>query len=320
MKYTFNKKRVGLSSFSGTDLSTNVNSPGICFPFGPIGTNDVQHKPSFSSIMLHDGSNNVIGRTEYRTATSPNETTVEYKKHKSLTFVFDQPTIPNSIAAFFGEEPIDNKYIFGDKVSEEQLLSTDISSIIFIGLRNSSYLPETKYIQSDNISEKTFGMSFAHKLYKSKQNTKDEHIKTPSRNSKEWKTIALEIHDFFGVELLPYNSLIAMSSRDRASYYEELHESYYGEEIKIDNKSLLPMNIINLQDKIWKEFNLDHQRLKDENIGLFAGLFNEDEINSDDVSGEEMCDDLRVWGIDPDIIANASLEQIKSIWTKAVNS
>ena len=336
----FNPTFSGLSSFSGTDLSTSVTSPGICFPLGPIGEDDIKNKPSFSSIMLHDGSNTVIGRTEYRTATSPKPDEVKYEKHRCLTFICDTPTTPGLIASFLGEKPENKSYIKNDYVTQAQFEAIAIHDIFMDALNESDYTASTSFIDPDNVSKRSYTLPAFNgsTLDSLRRKSQSSNTKIPHRNSKEWKEIAVEAEDFYGVALTPYTVLMNVSLEARLEYYKEIYEAMYNTLPVVSAKSLLPTDILSLQDKMWLEAKADHvaskrmpreeYRLLEDNdedtlLGALRTAFNtnvvidDDTPNNETVSYQEMYFDLITWGADQKILDTATPEQIFSMWKKA---
>lgn len=349
---TIHKHPGNLSTFSGTDLSTSVTSPGICYPFGPIGSSDVLHKPSFSSIMLHKTNRTVIGRTEYRTATSPSPKTVAYEKHRCISLIQEAAKQPGLITKFLGEQPIGMSYITTDYLTEEHLETMGIHDLILDALEDSGYTANTTFIKADNISEirvtelsgwPLSGSKWGYGGKNSKTTTSiiNQNKKVPHRNSKEWRKTAADIADFFGVELVPYSVLITKSRVERADYYEELHEAVFAKEVDADPTTLLPMDIIALQEKIWIEtrdeatFGMALPSLDPREIDDPTGLLDLEDIEDQDAFMEAMAEststdedkstltltdmrsDLLSWGVNQAILAKSSAEQIVDIWIKA---
>ena len=319
---TIHRHPGGLSTFSGTDLNTSVTSPGICYPFGPLGEEDVIDKPSFSSIMLHKGSNTVIGRTEYRTATSPKPDHVHYKKHRCITFTYDKPSTPNPIAKFLGEEPKENSYIVTDYITDKQLETINIHDLILDALEESGYNANTSFVKEENLSKKKYvaparkypvGKSFQGATTKSSPNT------VPHRNSKEWRNIANEVEDFYDVTLTPYSVLITMSAAKRLDYFQELYEAVYNKIPEVTATTLQPMDIINLQNKIWLETRNDLEVLakKDTELDDLFTLSMADDDDEDTISTQEMCHDLKLWGVPQESIDKLTPTQIAIAWQDA---
>ena len=318
---TIHKHPGSLSTFSGTDLSTSVTSPGICYPFGPLGEKDITDKPSFSSIMLHKGSDTVIGRTEYRTATSPKSDHVQYKKHRCLTLIHDTPTTPGLLDSFLGTKPESTDYIKADYITQEQLDAMNIHTLLLDVLKDSNYTANTAFIDSKNVSKIKLPVSKGWPTSKiAKTVTPAGTI--PHRNSAEWRMVANEVEDYYGVKLQPFSIIISKTKKERLSHFKDLYESVYETKPTISEEELTPMDIVNLQDRIWLETQKDMtvlQKSESDSIESMLDRIWEDpeEELEDIVTTEEMCHDLKTFGVSQTIIDNLTPTQIAGAWKDA---
>lgn len=146
---TMHRHPTGVSSFSGTDLSKNhIAETGVVFPLA-----SANETPSFSSIIYNNPVKMV--RTEYRIATGSTETEegIRYRKGRSATvYIQDLPTKQMSMAErlFISEEEI-------AKSLRPVIINNGIENIpedLLDCILKATELPNTMFIQADNVSKK----------------------------------------------------------------------------------------------------------------------------------------------------------------------
>lgn len=72
----------GVDGFSGVDLRSNIDNPGVCFPLS-----EGNRSPNFAGIMQHKELHSEIIRTEYRVFTGSKGKNKIYSKGRCLTIV-----------------------------------------------------------------------------------------------------------------------------------------------------------------------------------------------------------------------------------------
>ena len=243
---TIHKHPGMLDKFSGTDLSTSIKNPGICFPLGSV--EEDFSKPSFSSILLHESSGTKVARTEYRLA-NQSGTTIEYFKGRALTVVYGETTKPSLVEKLLNVKPIDTSYTTSDSVPE----IPDFCASLLEILKELDFEASTQFISSDNVAVKkaTYPTTYGSKI-QSKVNTLP--AKVPSPYSEQYKKIAAIIENNDKFKLKPWHKLTLLSDIDLLDHYNklELLASYVPtKHVKVTITTI--EDILKLQDDLWLE-------------------------------------------------------------------
>ena len=94
-------------AFSSTDLSRNHKDLGVVYPLG-TATDD---QPNFALIMINKtSSNSMVAHAEYRIVNGTFKEDIVYEQGRCAALISKPKTLPSSISALFGAEPIDNNY------------------------------------------------------------------------------------------------------------------------------------------------------------------------------------------------------------------
>lgn len=139
-----------LHSFSGTDLSTDPNDPGICFPLSKANGS-----PIFSSIITHQNKTvTTLGHTEYRIAVGDlidgNE--IAYYRGKSITLVKqDTPKPMSPLKTLLGLSNSDKVLTVKDGLP----ISAVVEDLMKI-LAESDYSANTDLVIDTNVEAKTY--------------------------------------------------------------------------------------------------------------------------------------------------------------------
>lgn len=307
---TIHKHPGSLDSFSGTDLSTSVKSPGICFPFGPLTENDIDHKPSFSSIMLLKNKKTIIGHTEYRTASMLSDKHIQYQKHRALTLAYAQPTTVSKIEQFIGIQPKDNSYILTDELTEEHVQKLDIHETLLALLGNINYTANTRFISPKNVTKRSYAKPYSTSTYSYNTNS----TTVPHRNSTEWKRVHSIVMDVYDIELHSFTILSQMTPQKREAYYKELYYAFYAKEANTTGFVIQATDIIKLQDMIWLDTKNEDARLSQTMLGTEQNDAWESLMGLAETPVNEMKKDLISWGVDRLLVGTSTDAAIKSMW------
>lgn len=298
---TIHKHPGQLLSFSGTDLSTKADDPGICFPFGEV---DLPNKPSFSSIMVHKDNSTYLGHTEYRVA-SKEDKTITYKEGRCFTYVSKAMTLPSSVEALLGKKPEVNSF----EVSKHLLnLTIPIEIVNFVKSFDSiEYSANTDCITEDNVSKEiVVTHSYYSKGYNSPQYNATPNISyIPHANSKEWLGVAKYIEEVYEVKIIPRTKLFQLSPDKLVKHHEVLRE------IDSSNVSYLPIGpsipykVAELQDEIYRSM---HEDMLDD---ILSEKYTPADEKKDEITS--MKNDLRAWGVPEKNIDNIPDSTIR-IW------
>ena len=150
-----------LSTFSGTDYCKTVTDPGICFPLS-----EPQEQPSFSSIICHQGTDNVgkVVRTEYRHATKIGNDII-YKHGTCLAYwkghtIKGHKTKLGLIRSIFTGKQYDEKpdivkphYINKDGLLADTFADESILNQIIQEFNKLEFSPYTEDIKADRIQK-----------------------------------------------------------------------------------------------------------------------------------------------------------------------
>lgn len=180
-----------LSTFSGTDYCKTITDPGICFPLS-----EPQGQPSFSSIICHQGADNVgkVVRTEYRHATKVNNDII-YKHGTCLAYwkghtIKGHKTKLGLIKSIFTGKEYDEKpdivkphYINKDGLLADTFADESILNQIIQEFNKLNFSPYTEDIKADRIQKfkqktlygnaygNSYGTTHYHRVNPSAKNT-----------------------------------------------------------------------------------------------------------------------------------------------------
>lgn len=133
-------------SFSSTDLNTNANSDlGIVFP---LSSGDM--KPSFSGIMAHNGTRNMIAHYEYRIANGKEDADITYYKGRCAALIKSPVTAVSESELLFGITPKTTHYHTTDNLEFNNLLKS-----IHKLWDETNFVPNCDLVQPDNVSSKS---------------------------------------------------------------------------------------------------------------------------------------------------------------------
>ena len=294
-------------SFSGTDLDTKIDNPGICFPFGKFETKELL--PSFGSIIHNTFNGAKIVHAEYRLAYQY-KNTIQYEKNRCIAYAYKQNHEISNISKLLGNTETLESYTKVDNIEPEgeEILSS-IRNKIFNLFKEIKYSANTEFIISKNVSEKKsrnvfYGFDYFNKkntkTNKQKKDSKDKDI--PLRNSKEWKEIVDYTREVYEIELYSYKDLQKKDQTFLNVYYEDLYAELYMQKKIATNVTIL--DIMQLQNELVIEIM---EEMKNEVFGMSY----DDEISF-------MKDDLIDWGADEKLISELSDKQIEKLHSDAV--
>jgi hypothetical protein len=241
---TIHRHPGSLSTFSSTDLSTTFPNPGICFPLAEI--EDDFDKPSFSSILLHENGETVIGRTEYRLADRNTENTVTYRKGRGASIVHGEMTAPSAIEQLIGIQSEDTSYTTADDLPSLGILST-IEQLF----KELDYEASTQFIKQDNITSKAAYKAPCYSRY-----TAPKDVRTvPHVTSASYRETAASIKDEYKITLYTKQQLQSMSKAAKNKQLDELKEACFSTTLSAYTTTLsinsIVKEILDLQDELW---------------------------------------------------------------------
>jgi hypothetical protein len=212
----------GISSFSGTDLATESNNPGICFP---LSDTQGYTLPIWSSIIFRKPTRLV--HTEFRTAEgSVAKKDMTYWKERSLTIVKGDSQQPNSIEAIFEVAPkVRPTYTVLDDLHKSDMVDT-----LTILVEEFDYEPDTTNVKSERVTKQVAHYwGYDHGTYKvnnsTKTQTKSEVI---IALQKKWKTADKKnnILKYYDLNRIPLNKLKDLLKYTTYKAVKEFVEAY----------------------------------------------------------------------------------------------
>ncbi len=326
---TIHKHPGSLDSFSGTDLSTKIEDPGICFPLGVIEKD--YYKPSFSSILLHKTGKTVVGHTEYRLAAQDAET-VSYYKGRCITLVSGTQVTSSLVEQLLGVLTPDTSYIEKDNVTTVPAVVTEL----YKQLKELDYNASTEFIKSDNVSTKTYAPTTYTSTYAN--NNKNNGITSvPHFTSAAYKEVEKFLFETDGIVLYQWvdlNKMPPVKELEHLNALEQFHEdvpvTHYRYTIKTTAE------ITALQRLIWAQAkkDMDDEAKRQTNARLAAASDKDDEksllkdIDEDlgpDIDEEkigidgyppvkDMEDEIMNWGITKSVVENYTLEELQDMY------
>lgn len=240
---TIHRHPSGIKSFSGTDLTTKIASPGICFPLAEI--EEGYYKPSFSSILLHEKGRTVMCRTEYRLVNKV-ENNINYYKGRCATGVHGGESTVSIVEKLLGVVPTQYSYTLADNAPKSSLINMIID--LFKSLE---YSANTDFIKPENVKEAlktTYG-------YGHNYGTSAKNSQIPGHWTAEYKKIAEKVEEEYSITLKQRWDVTKMTVPNIIKFFNQLEVAYYGDKATVHKTYTYKQldEIMELQQNLWLE-------------------------------------------------------------------